>query len=150
MVTVSTFVLIKTYFPSFVVTTVSFGSLCIPVVDFAARIVIPLACLVCLVIIYEDSLELWTTDSPINFWICICMGFVCGVIVEFFIALREYTKKTKEGRGTEMKLSDYRDKERERTMSSMLKADKWSRVIFPISFAIFIIIYAIVAGYYIK
>lgn len=78
------------------------------------------------------------------------MGFVCGVIVEFFIALREYTKKTKEGRGTEMKLSDYRDKERERTMSSMLKADKWSRVIFPISFAIFIIIYAIVAGYYIK
>ena len=139
----SKFVLAKVFIPSFIVTVMSWGSFCLPLVDFAARILIPLSCLVSVVIIYEgSSSNSWNLDaqthSDINAWLIGCLVFISAVIIEFFFAVKEYRSLANQGL---IRVTNYREKDEEKSVISFLRVDRWCRTWFPILFAAFTSLY---------
>lgn len=134
----SSFYVMTKYLPSFIVVMMSFGSFFVPVVAVAARVALLIASLLSLVIVYEFSLDSTIFAATINLWMFFCLLFVFGAIVEFFFAIRQYTKSVQENRPYETGEKD------EIAKMSALKMDYYSRFAFPGLFILFVIIYAIV------
>lgn len=115
----------------------SFGSFFIPVVAVAVRVALLIASLLSLVIVYEFSIDSTIFAATINLWMFFCLLFVFAAIIEFFFAIRQYTKRVQE-----TKADDTGEKEEIAKMSA-LKMDYYSRFIFLGLFITFVIVYMI-------